>query len=50
MTSAAWRRDRAFYILMASTAVVSVFAGFARAYSLRSHFWSNTLPFYRRLG
>jgi hypothetical protein len=46
MTSAAWRRDRAFYILMASAAVVSVFAGFARTYFLRSHFWSNTLPFY----
>ena len=46
MTSAAWRRDRTFYIAMAVAVVVSVFAGFARTYFLRPYFWPNTLPPY----
>ena len=46
MTSAVWRRDRAFYIAMSLAAIVSVFAGFARTYFLRSRFSPNTLPFY----
>jgi len=49
MTSAAWRRDRTFYIAMSLAAVVSVFAGFARTYFLRPYFWPNTLPAYIHL-
>jgi hypothetical protein len=46
MTSAAWRRDRTFYIAMALAAVASVFAGFARTYFLRPYFWPNSLAPY----
>ena len=46
MTTAAWRRDRAFYLAMSLAVVVSVLAGFARTYFLRPYFWPNTLPFY----
>jgi hypothetical protein len=46
MTSAAWRRDRTFYIAMALAVVASVFAGFARTYFLRPYFWPNSLAPY----
>src|SRR5690349_20387909 len=46
MSSAAWRRDRAFYITMSLAVVVSVFAGFARTYFLRPYFWPSSLAPY----
>lgn len=49
MTTAAWRRDRAFYLTMSIAVVVSVFAGFARTYFLRPYFWPNALPPYLHL-
>jgi hypothetical protein len=38
--------DRAFYVGMSLAAVATVFAGFARTYFLRSHFWPTPLPLY----
>jgi len=49
MTTASWRRDRAFHAMMALAIVAAVFAGFARTYYVRSRFQTSDLPVHLRL-
>ena len=49
MTTASWRRDRAFYGAMSLAIVAAVFAGFARTYYVRAHFQTGRLPLYLHL-